>query len=282
MYEIDRVLIAKSKSNKKKFLSSIWSLIKRNLFKSSPKKLYKFSGWGMDINHSDPPWETLPTLKDKIFEQINNILLELILKKEFCLTQFEYHNTNYSKILDELKWRHYFIYNACNDIIKNSNNKKKSLVECGVCDGLTFYIMAQCLNINKIEFQGYLYDSWSKFNFDNKKDFFDYSYLNLEITKKNLKQFERNIIFNEGNIPEVFKNSENPQNIDLLHLDLNSGNATKDALMFFYNRINSEGIIIFDDYGRMSLEKQVIDKFFLDKQGNFISLPTGQAIFIKA
>ena len=217
-----------------------------------------------------------------IINKINNLLLERILKKEFCLTQFDFHNTNYSKILEELKWRHYFIYNACNDIIKNSNNKKKNLVECGVCDGLTFYIMAQCFNINKIEFQGYLYDSWSKFNFDNKKDLFDYSYLNLEITKKNLKQFERNIIFNEGNIPEVFENSENPQSIDLLHLDLNSSDATKDTLKFFYDKINSEGIIIFDDYGRIVLEKQVIDEFFLDKQGNFISLPTGQAIFIKS
>ena len=282
MYEIDRVLIAKSKKSKKKILSLIWRLIKGSLFKRSNKKLYKFSGWGMDINHSDPPWETLPTAKDKVFEQINNLLLERISNKEFCLTQFDFHNTNYSKILEELKWRHYLLYNACNDIIKNSNNKKKNLVECGVCDGLTFYIMAQCFNVNKIEFQGYLYDSWSKFNFDNKKDLFDYSYLNLEITKKNLKQFERNIIFNEGNIPEVFDNSENPKSIDLLHLDLNSGDATRDALMFFYDKINSEGIIIFDDYGRMALEKQVIDEFFLDKQGNFISFPTGQAIFIKS
>ena len=53
-------------------------------------------------------------------------------------------------------------------------------------------------------------------------------------------------------------------------------------LCFFYDKINSEGIIIFDDYGRMALEKQVIDEFFLDKQGNFISFPTGQAIFIKS
>ena len=30
--------------------------------------------------------ETLPTAKDKIFEQINNLLLERISNKEFCLT----------------------------------------------------------------------------------------------------------------------------------------------------------------------------------------------------
>ena len=75
MYEIDRVLIAKSKKRKKKNLSLIWRLIKGSLFKRSNKKLYKFSGWGMDINHSDPPWETLPTTKDKIFEQIKIILI---------------------------------------------------------------------------------------------------------------------------------------------------------------------------------------------------------------
>ena len=30
------------------------------------------------------------------------------------------------------------------------------------------------------------------------------------------------------------------------------------------------------------LRKDVCDEFFLDKQGNFISFPTGQAIFVKS
>ena len=127
-----------------------------------------------------------------------------------------------------------------------------------------------------------MYDSWSKFNFDNEKDLFDYSYLNIDVTKNNLLEFKDKLNFNEGNIPEVFKTAQNPDKVDLLHIDLNSDKATKDTLLFFYERISTNGIIIFDDYGRIDMEKEVIDDFFSNKKGKFFSMPTGQGIFIKS
>ena len=94
-------------------------------------------------------------------------------------------------------------------------------------------------------------------------------------------KFKDNLFFNEGNIPQVFEKSKNPDRIDLLHIDLNSSEATKDTLLFFFDKISVNGVIIFDDYGRMHLEKEVIDNFLNNKKGKFIPLPTGQALFIK-
>ena len=282
MHEIDRILIAKSKKNKKNILSILWSSLKNKFLKKNKHNVPKFSGWGMDISHSLPPWIVKPKKNDELFLQINKTLLDLIDKKKFNLSQFNYFDANYEKILDELKWRHYILFNCCLNLIKDNNNNKINIVECGVCDGLTFYFISKCFELNKIDFEGYLYDSWSKFNFDNKKDLFDYSYLNIDVTKNNLLEFKDKLNFNEGNIPEVFKTAQNPDKVDLLHIDLNSDKATKDTLLFFYERISTNGIIIFDDYGRIDMEKEVIDDFFSNKKGKFFSMPTGQGIFIKS
>ena len=85
-------------------------------------------------------------------------------------------------------------------------------------------------------------------------------------------------------IPLIAKNYDGYKNIIKLSSKsyLENSETTDPHCEFDDLLNNSEGIIIFDDYGRMALEKQVIDEFFLDKQGNFISFPTGQAIFIKS
>ena len=53
-----------------------------------------------------------------------------------------------------------------------------------MCDGLTFFFAAKAMKFNDIKFNGYLYDSWSKFDFQEHKDIFDYSYLNVDTVKK--------------------------------------------------------------------------------------------------
>lgn len=56
MYEIDRILISKSKKHKSK-LSLYWNSIKRKFFSKSHPKKSNFSGWGIEIYHSSPPWQ---------------------------------------------------------------------------------------------------------------------------------------------------------------------------------------------------------------------------------
>ena len=91
------------------------------------------------------------------------------------------------------------------------------------------------------------------------------------------------VIFNRGYIPEVFKNVKNPEVLSWLHIDTNSSIATLDSLNFFYEKLENNGVILFDDYGDINYEdtRKVIDSFLNNKKGNFLHFPTGQAFFIK-
>ena len=100
-------------------------------------------------NYSEPPLKILQKDSDINFLKINDNLLKFIKEKKFRLTQFEYFDTDYEKILDELKWRHYLIYSCAIKLLDNTDNSKKTLVECGVCDGLTFFFAANALKFKK-------------------------------------------------------------------------------------------------------------------------------------
>ena len=61
----------------------------------------------------------------------------------------------------------------------------------------------------------YLYDSWKKMERKHLNDqelhhLGDYNYLNVNITKNNLRDYTENLIFNVGYIPEVLALSNYP------------------------------------------------------------------------
>ena len=88
----------------------------------------------------------------------------------------------------------------------------------------------------------------------------------------------------EGYIPEIFISEKNhPDDISWLHIDLNASKPTQETLNFFFPRLCSNGVVLFDDYGWDGYEstRKVADTFFKDKKGDFLHFPTGQAMFIK-
>jgi len=280
----------------------IVSILDKYFFFSSLKTLYRvikfrnltFAGWGMTTT-TNPPW-TFTNSKEIIkFEEINNRLIQLIKDEKFIITQWgmkEKENKkeeikNFLLILEELKWRHLIIYFSVL-LAKKFSQKGVNIVECGVCDGLTIFYAINTLIEKDYNLKVYLYDSWKKMERKHLNDqelhhLGDYNYLSLDRTKKNLSDYSKNLIFNTGYIPEVLISSNNPHHLSWMHIDLNSSMPTKEALKFFYKRLNSKGIILFDDYGHKSYEstKLVIDNFFNDLDGQLIAFPTGQAIFIK-
>ena len=250
-----------------------------------------FNGWGMTTS-THLPWQETQNKESIDFEKINKNLIELIKKKKFIASQFSREENKPEKkikhvleTLHELKWRHYIVYLSAL-MAKKVTKGKINFVECGVCDGLTIYYALNVLNNNKKSV--FLYDSWNKIkkNFLTKNEFHhlgDYDYLDVENTKKNLKKFDKNLIFNIGYIPDVFKFHNYPKQLSWLHIDLNASKPTVGVLNFFYKKIISKGVILFDDYNHISYEKTkiAVDKFFKNKKGQFICFPTGQAIFIK-
>lgn len=241
-----------------------------------------FIGWGMTSVHL-PPWKNhsnasifLDAAKD-------------IKKLEFGLVKSTGTDANN---IDDSLWRHWVVSHAIKHAIKFSKSSEQNFVECGVGEGISaFFSLRQIMSENNIEktCKMHLYDAWapmrekelleSEFASEGK-----YSELTINMAKNNLKEFKDNIIFHEGYIPESFeKKPDNPNFIIYIHIDLNSAKPTLDALEFFYPRLRERGIILFDDYGSINyLEtRKMIDKFFEDKDGILMELPTSQAIYYK-
>tara|TARA_B100000989_G_scaffold159105_1_gene118770 strand:- start:3691 stop:4560 length:870 start_codon:yes stop_codon:yes gene_type:complete len=288
MSEIERILNAKEKKIKKNFLSKINFLIKNNLnkifknyyqFKRFNKKKKTFHGWGLITTDTVPPWKNQNNIENIFFDKINQKLKDLINDKDFRLTQFEYEDTNYQKILDELSWRHYIVFNSVLLASKNASQSQMSLAECGVCDGLAIYFAIKACELSNVDKKIYLYDAWEDLGDDKLR--FKYDYLNIDITKKNLENFNKYLIFNKGLIPNVFQRAENPTKINWLHIDLNSSEATRYSLEFFFDKLMPGGVMLFDDYGGFDDTRRIVDEFFKNKKGHFTNYPSGQGIFIK-
>ena len=290
MSELERILNAKEKKTKKPFFSKLVAYFKNFLRLSFPKiykaKIYlkkkqTFSGWGLTTDFTCPPWKNSSNKDDTLFTQINNELIEKVQKKEFLITQFNYANTDYKKILEELSWRHYVVFNSVLHSTKFTKEQEINLVECGVCDGLTINFAMKACEAKKINYKSFLYDAWTELTSKDEKLRFNYSYLDIDTTKVNLRNFSKNTIYNKGFIPKIFATSNNPRLINWLHIDLNSSDATIATLEFLYDKIVDQGVILFDDYGGFDETRKKIDNFFSDKKGHFINFPTGQGIFYK-
>jgi hypothetical protein len=288
MSEIERILNAKEKKVKKNLLSKINLLIKNSLnkifknyyqSKRFNKKKKTFQGWGLITTDTVPPWKNQDNEENIFFNKTNENMKDLTDKKNFRLTQFEYEGANYQQIIHELSWRHYIVFNSVLLASKNASQKEVNLAECGVCDGLTIYFAVKACELLNMDKKIYLYDAWENLEKDNLR--FKYDYLNIDITKKNLINFNKDLIFNKGFIPSIFQKAENPTQINWLHIDLNSSEATKSSLDFFFDKLVSGGVILFDDYGGFRDTRKIVDEFFKSKNGHFTNYPTGQGIFIK-
>lgn len=241
-----------------------------------------FSGWGM-TTFTSTPWDV--NSNQSTFKDSNEIVTQKILNGELILSQFSYLNkTQLLKELNNLQWRHYIVFWSAEYVIKSCKGSN-NFVECGVCDGLTIFY---AILASKKEGKYYLYDSWAPMinkNLHETEEHLEgrYSNLVLDNTKRNLVQFNDSIYYNVGYIPDSFTTSINPDNLCWLHIDINSAFATLESLLYFYPKLASKGIILFDDYAQLEFAetKKLIDNFFEDKDGIFLHLPTGQGIYFK-
>ena len=68
-----------------------------------------------------------------------------------------------------------------------------------------------------------------------------------------------------------------------VHADVDIYQSVLDCCRFFYPRLVTGGVLIFDDYGRNSCPgaKVAVDGFFADKPEQPVYVPTGQAFVVK-
>jgi hypothetical protein len=252
------------------------SFIKKNFFDKP-----KFSGWGMNTIH-EPPW--LNNDEGKKFLEINEYIM-----KNFMFNKKIQGTT--SDIMNELLWRHWIVSYTVKHAMKFAKTEDYTLVECGVEWGYTAFFALKAIsnNIDKSNFSMHLYDAWENMRNDELLESESwqvniYKNLDIDLTKKNLREFSNNLIYHRGHIPDSLNAEPNaPDSIFYLHIDLNSAKPTLAALEFFYPRLISGGVILFDDYGWDQYEdtKNIIELFFEKKSGILMKLPTGQAIYFQ-
>ena len=239
-----------------------------------------YSGWGMTTMHI-PPWEN--HFDAKIFLDAKEDV------KKFKFNLVTSTGTDQNNIDDSL-WRHWIISYATKHAIKFSEDSELNFVECGVGEGISaFFSLRHISNDFSKVWKMHLYDAWAPMR---KKELLEtelnsigkYSELTIDMVKNNLKEFENNIIYHEGYIPESFeKTPNNPKSIIFIHVDLNSAKPTLASLKYFFPKLKERGIILFDDYGAANYfeTRKMIDEFFEDQKGFLMELPTGQAIYYK-
>ena len=66
-----------------------------------------------------------------------------------------------------------------------------------------------------------------------------YDELSIDITKNNLREFDADIVYHKGYIPDSLESEpKSPNSISYLHIDLNAVNPTMDVLSFFLPNID--------------------------------------------
>jgi hypothetical protein len=256
-----------------------------------------FSGWGMTTDGLNPPWigerpsgnqagESSSVHLGAQFRLTHDNLVEEVEAGRFTLSQFQNRHSQ-RRVLEELMWRHFIVYWTAAYAASSCAGKAVNLVECGVCDGLTAYFAVSAAQALSSEWHGYLYDAWEGMKAEQllpseSNMAGNYSYLNIESTRRNLTALAPHLTFNQGFIPESFRTARNPDSVNWLHIDLNSANATLAALEFFADKLAPGAIVLFDDYGsvRYADTKHLVDKFLSSRQGMLLPFPTGQGAFI--
>jgi O-methyltransferase len=244
-----------------------------------------FLGWNMATTHALPwddryRWDTFRKTSESV-------------KKEF---EFNPDTGINPENIDDLKWRHWFLIFCLHfalefeKIPKNDSKNPLNFVECGVADGITSYFLLNELDSVKgdVKYTLHLYDSWEPMREDQLvpsefKNIGAYENSDLDRTKKNLSRFLENIVIHKGFIPEsLTADPPSPtDSIAFMHIDLNSSSPTLAALEFFYPKMTTGGVIVFDDYGWKEYRetKEIIDTFFSSKPGILLKMPTGQGLF---
>ena len=178
----------------------------------------------------------------------------------------------------------YTIHQFCRHCLHLSGD----FAESGVYKGGSAYLMASTLASRSAPpRQVHLFDTFegmpSTANDDpsgiKEGQFGDTS---LTAVKDYLRDFPF-VSFHPGHIPATLE-SVNDRRFAFVHIDVDLYLTTRDCLEFFYDRMVTGAVMVFDDYGYAAFRdsvKRAVDEFFRDKEEMPMSLRTGQCIVIK-
>ena len=91
-----------------------------------------------------------------------------------------------------------------------------------------------------------------------------------------------NVIVTQGRVPESFSQVV-PEQISLLHIDMNNVAAEIGALEALCDKVSPGGLIVLDDYGWIAYRAQQVAEraWFAERGYAILEMPTGQGLVIK-
>lgn len=186
-----------------------------------------------------------------------------------------------------LLWRlHTLVWAA-----QNALSIHGDFVECGVWRGYSCAVITTYLDFSNVDKTLYLYDTFrgipDGYNSENLSNhIYDQQNKNdpdaiLNHVREVFKSFP-NVRIVPGIVPDTFE-SECPDRISFLHIDMNSSASEIAALEHLYDRVSPGGIIVFDDYGWEAYrsQKKAEDNFMSARNQHILELPTGQGLLVK-
>jgi O-methyltransferase len=171
-------------------------------------------------------------------------------------------------------------------LARNAVNLPGDFAECGVWKGGTALLLARVLN-GRTSKTLYLFDSFEGLpEVDTEKDpwFQKGQYLAgcvIEVEEL-LRDYQCIVNIRPGWIPKTFEGLES-RHYAFVHIDVDIYQSNLDCCKYFYPRMVSGGMMLFDEYAFAAAagEKQAVDEFFADKPEIPIVLVTGQALVLK-
>lgn len=159
-----------------------------------------------------------------------------------------------------------------------------SVAECGCYEGASAYFIANTLPDATV----HLFDSFAGLPEPTALDRTQDSMwqkgdltASEATTRANLAGFS-NIAIHRGWIPEILTAVAN-ERFRLVHIDVDLYEPTLASLEFLYPRLNSGGVIVFDDYGFTNCEGayRAVQEYMEGRPEPIIHCPTGQGIIFK-
>ncbi|MDP3174793.1 MAG: TylF/MycF/NovP-related O-methyltransferase [Phenylobacterium sp.] len=161
-------------------------------------------------------------------------------------------------------------------------------VELGVYKGHTTQFLSRYLDFAAWDKRWWLYDTFEGIpqdQLDRGREHLTAAAYGEAFTYEEVRDrfaSSPNITVVKGRVPEVFEETC-PDQVSLIHIDLNNSSAEVAALDVLYDRLSPGGIIVFDDFGwaTSSAQAKAETDWFQRRDLALFPLPTGQAVFVK-
>ncbi|TAL34684.1 MAG: hypothetical protein EPN98_08520 [Phenylobacterium sp.] len=173
--------------------------------------------------------------------------------------------------------------------VQTTRNIPGDFVELGVFKGHTTLFCADYVEFGGWPKTWWLYDTFEGIPEDQQnpgwKKMNDALYVNSFSYEEVAERFSGfpNIKVIKGRVPEVLQTGA-PEQVALMHVDMNNAPAEIGALEFFFERLAPGGIIVFDDFcwatARTQYNAEV--EWFAARGLHVLPMPTGQGVFVKS